>query len=242
LLLTFNLSASTKNFYIRYQLPVIKQFIMKIAVFAASGRIGSRIVTEALTRGHDVTAVVRRPQDYTVIHTHLKVAKGDLFNSQDVETGAFNQDAVVSAYNYTQGAPPSTITEVAIPLINGLKQAHVKRLIIAGGAGSLEVAPGLQLVDTPDFPEMYKPTALAHREALKIYQKADELDWTYVSPAAEIAPGERTGKFRTGTNQLITDAQGKSYISMEDFAVAIIDELENPMHLKAQMTVGPPAP
>ena len=215
---------------------------MKIAVFGASGRIGSRIVNEALNRGHDVTAVVRHPEDYTVIHDHLKVAKGDLFNSQDVETGAFNQDAVVSAYNYTKGAPPSTITEVAVPLINGLKQAHVKRLIVVGGAGSLEVAPGVQLVDTPDFPEAYKPAALAQREALKIYQKADELDWTYISPAAEIAPGERTGKFRTGKNQLIKDAEGRSFISMEDFAVAIIDEIENPMHIKGQMTVGPPAP
>ena len=211
---------------------------MKIAIFGASGRIGSRIVNEALSRGHDVTAVVRRPENYTLIHTHLKVAKGDIFNSQDVETGAFNQDAVVCAYGNTQGMPASTITEVATPLINGLKQVHVKRLIIVGGAGSLEVSPGVQLVDTPDFPEAYKPSALAAREALKIYQKEKELEWTYVSPAAEIAPGERTGHFRTGTNKLITDENGKSFISMEDYAVAIIDEIENPMHKRERFTVG----
>jgi putative NADH-flavin reductase len=211
---------------------------MKIAVFSASGRIGSRIVDEALKRGHDVTAVVRHPENYTKIHEHLKVAKGDLFKTQDVETAAFNQDAVVSAYSPAGSTPVSTITEVAIPLINGLKQGHTKRLIIVGGAGSLEVAPGLQLVDTPDFPAAYKPASLAHREALKIYQKASELDWTFVCPSAEIMPGERTGKFRTGTNQLLTDANGKSHISMEDYAIAIIDEIENPMHVRGVMTVG----
>ncbi len=211
---------------------------MKIAVFGAGGRIGSRIVDEALNRGHDVTAVVRHPQNYTKIHEHLKVAKGDLFNAQDVETGAFNQDAVVSAYSNTNSAPVSTIAELAIPLINGLKQAHVNRLIIVGGAGSLEVAPGTQLVDTPNFPVEYKSVSLAHRDALKLYQGEKELAWTYISPAAVIEPGERTGKFRTGTNQLLSDGQGKSFITMEDYAVAVIDEIENPQHIRQQMTVG----
>jgi len=211
---------------------------MKIAVFAASGRIGSRIVQEALNRGHDVTAIVRHPENFTMIHDHLKVARGDLFNAQDVETGAFDQDAVVSAYSNTHGAPPSTIAELAIPLIKGLKQAHVKRLIIVGGAGSLEVSPGLQLVDTPNFPTEYKSTALAHRDALKLYVNEKELDWTYISPAAEIAPGERTGKFRTGGSQLLTDGAGKSFISMEDYAIAVVDEIENPMHIREQMTVA----
>lgn len=211
---------------------------MKIAVFGAGGRIGSRIVNEALNRGHDVTAVVRHPENYTLIHQHLKVAKGDMFNSQDVETGAFNQDAVVSAYSPAKGIPASTITEVAVPLINGLKQAHIKRLLIVGGAGSLEVAPGVQLVDTPNFPAEYKSVSLAHREALKLYQREKELNWTFVSPSAEIYPGERTGKFRTGTNQLLTDAQGRSHISMEDYAVAVIDEIENPIHIREVLTVG----
>ena len=211
---------------------------MKIAVFAAGGRIGSRIVKEALNRGHDVTAVVRHPENYTFIHEHLKVARADLFRAQDVETGAFDQDAVVSAYSPAKGIPPSTITELAIPLIKGLKQAHVSRLIIVGGAGSLEVSPGMQLVDTPFFPEEYKSVAIAHREALKLYMNEQELEWTYVSPAAEIAPGERTGRFRTGTNQLLKDEQGKSFISMEDYAIAIIDEIENPLHIRQQMTVA----
>jgi putative NADH-flavin reductase len=212
--------------------------IMKIAVFGATGRIGSRIVTEALNRGHDVTAVVRHPENYILERPHLKVAKADLFRAQEVETGAFDHDAVVCSYNYTHGAAPSTITEVAIPLINGVKHAHVKRLLIVGGAGSLEVAPGVQLVDTSDFPDAYKPAALAACAALKIYQQERELEWTYVSPASEIAPGERTGKFRVGTNQLLTDPSGRSFITMEDFAVAIVDEIENPQHVRQQMTVA----
>ncbi|MDB5031440.1 NAD(P)-dependent oxidoreductase [Mucilaginibacter sp.] len=211
---------------------------MKIAIFGAGGRIGSRIVTEALNRGHNVTAVVRHPETYTVIHEHLKVAKGDLFKAQDVETGAFDQDAVVCAYGNTHGAPESTVAELAIPLMMGLKQAHTKRLLILGGAGSLEVAPGMQLVDTPNFPLEYEPISLAHRDALKLYQNEKELEWTYVSPAAEIEPGERTGKFRIGGNQLLTDEQGRSFISMEDFAIAVLDEIENPMHIRQQMTVA----
>jgi putative NADH-flavin reductase len=211
---------------------------MKIAVFGASGRIGSRVVNEALNRGHEVTAVVRHPENYTEQRPHLKVSKADIFNSQDVETGAFDHDAIVCAYGNSAGAPASTITEVAIPLVNGLKQAHVKRLIIIGGAGSLEVSPGVQLVDAPNFPAEYKPAALAAREALKVYQKEKELEWTYVSPSAGIAPGERTGNFRTGTNQLLKDEHGKSFITMEDFAVAIIDEIMNPRHIREQMTVG----
>jgi putative NADH-flavin reductase len=188
---------------------------MKIAIFGASGRIGSRIVTEALNRGHNVTAIVRHPENYTGERPHLKVAKGDIFDSQDVEAAVFDHDAVVSAYNYTHGATPSSFVEVTVPLINGLKQAHVKRLIIVGGAA-----------------------ALAHRESLKIYQKEKELEWTYISPAAEIAPGERTGHFRTATNQLITDENGHSFISMEDFAVAIVDEIMNPQHIRERFTVG----
>lgn len=212
---------------------------MKIAVFGAGGKIGSRIVNEALSRGHFVTAVVRNPVNYNPANKpDLKVAKADLFDSQEVETGAFDHDVVVSAYSNTHGVPASTIYEVVVPLLNGVRQAGVKRLIVVGGAGSLEVAPGVQLVDTPEFPEAYKAVALAHREALKLYQKESEVEWTYVSPAAEIAPGQRTGVFRTGTNQLIADEQGRSFISMEDYAVAIVDEIEQPKHVREQFTVG----
>jgi putative NADH-flavin reductase len=212
---------------------------MKIAIFGAGGRIGSRIVNEALSRGHEVTAAVRHPENYTLEAPHLHVTRGDLFDSDNVESAVFDHDAVVSAFNFKQGVTsPSTFTEVVPPLLNGLKQAGVKRLLVVGGAGSLEVSPGVQLVDTPNFPEAYKPSALAHREALKLYRQEKEIEWTYLSPAAEIAPGERTGKFRTGKDQLITDANGKSFISMEDYAVAVVDELETPMHVRERFTVG----
>jgi uncharacterized protein len=211
---------------------------MKIAIFGASGRIGSRIVNEALHRGHDVTAVARHPEDYTVVLPRLHVTRGDLFNTQDVEAAVFDHDAVVCAYNATKGAAPSSFSELTVPLLNGLKQAHVKRLLVVGGAGSLEVSPGVQLVDTPDFPEAYKPSALAHREALKIYQQEKDIEWTYLSPAAEIAPGERTGKFRTGKDELLIGPDGHSFISMEDYAVAVIDELETPMHIRERFTVA----
>ncbi|BAU53652.1 NAD(P)-dependent oxidoreductase [Mucilaginibacter gotjawali] len=211
---------------------------MKIAIFGASGRIGSRIVNEALNRGHAVTAIARHPENYTFEHPHLRVARGNLFDTQDVEAAVFDHDAVVCAYNFTRGAQPSTFSEITTPLLNGLKQAGVKRLLIVGGAGSLEVSPGVQLVDTPDFPPAYKAAALAHREALKIYQQEKDIEWTYFSPAAEIVPGERTGKFRTGKDQLITGADGHSWISMEDYAVAAIDELETPLHARERFTVG----
>lgn len=221
-----------------FQLILINAYPMRIAIFGATGRIGSRIVNEALNRGHDVTAVTRHPENYTLERPHLQVTRGNLFDSDDVESAVFDHDAVVSAYSYTHGATPSTISEITAPLLNGLKQACVKRLLVVGGAGSLEVKPGVQLVDTPDFPEAYKPTALAHRDALKNYRQEKGIEWTYLSPAAEIAPGERTGKFRTGKDQLLTDENGRSFISMEDFAVAAIDELENPKHIRERFTVG----
>lgn len=211
---------------------------MKIAVFGAGGRIGSRIVTEALNRGHDVTAVARKPETYTTIHEHLKVAKGDIFEAQSVESAVFDHDAVVSAYSPTGGAAPSTLFELILPLTAGLKQAGVKRLIVVGGAGSLEVAPGVQVVDTPNFPAEYKIVALAHRDALKAWQKIDDINWTFASPSAEIEPGKRTGKLRIGTTQLLSDEKGRSHISMEDYAVAIINEIENPQFIKKQFTVG----
>jgi putative NADH-flavin reductase len=221
-----------------FSFTLLAFLLMKIAIFGATGNIGSRVVTEALNRGHDVTAIVRHPEDYKLESPHLRVAKGDLFNTQEVESAVFDHDAVVSAYNFSKGSTPSTIVEVTVPLLNGLKQAHVKRLIIVGGAGSLEVASGVQSVDTPEFPAEFKPAALAHREALKIYQQEKELEWTYVSPSAYISPGKRTGNFRTGKDQMLFDEHGQSHISMEDFAVAIIDEIMNPQHIRERFTVG----
>jgi hypothetical protein len=122
-------------------------------------------------------------------------------------------------------------------LITGLGEASVKRLIVVGGAGSLEVAPGVQLVDTPSFPPGWMAIALAHRDVLPILKESD-LDWTCFSPAALIEPGQRTGRFRLGGTRLVADDHGESRISVEDYAVALVDELENPRHVRQQFTAG----
>jgi putative NADH-flavin reductase len=123
-------------------------------------------------------------------------------------------------------------------LFAGLAQARVKRLLVVGGAGTLEVAPGVQLMDTPGFPEAYKPEALGGREFLNLLRAENELEWTFLCPSAEFAPGPRTGKFRLGKDKLLTLPNGESKISMEDYAIAMIDELENPKYVRERFTVG----
>ena len=207
---------------------------MKVVLYGASGMIGSRILNELLARGHQVTAVVRNPDKVTA--SGPIVVKGDITDAASVAATAKGQDAAISAY-----APPSAqvglLQDAARSLLAGLEKAGVKRLLMVGGAGSLEVAPGVQLVDTPEFPAAWKAIALAHRDVL-LSLKTSSLDWAYLSPAAFIQPGERTGSFRLGTTQLVTDTKGESRISAEDFAVAMVDELEKPRHLRQQFTAA----
>ena len=211
---------------------------MKIALFGATGMIGQRILREALNRGHDVTAVVRDPARLTETHKNLTVVTGDVLNADSIAATTAGANAVVSAYG-PKGAPDSTLLDAARALIAAAAKTHVHRLLVVGGAGSLEVAPGVQLVDTPGFPAEYKSSALAAREVLGIFKtEANDLDWTYVSPAAIITPGERTNTFRLGGDQLVADAEGQSRISAEDFAVAVLDELETPKHVKQRFTLG----
>jgi len=207
---------------------------MKIALLGAGGMIGSRIAAEALSRGHEVTAVVRTPGKLAAKHTRLKEVQGDALSATSIARAIASQDAVISAISAPE---QQELLRATAAQIEAVKQAGVPRLLVVGGAGSLEVAPGLQLVDAPGFPDAYKPPALAHREVLKIYRKAD-LDWTYLSPAAVIAPGERTGKFRLGKDQLVADAKGDSRISAEDYAVAMIDEVERPRHIRQRFTLA----
>ncbi len=207
---------------------------MKIVLYGASGMIGSRILSELLSRSHDVTAVVRNPS--AIDRPGVAVRAGNVLDPQSIIDTARGADAVISAY----AAPHDSVdklVDAAHSLISGLKQAGVSRLLVVGGAGSLEVAPGVRLVDTPDFPPAWKAVALAAGDALNVYRQAD-LDWTYLSPAAIIEPGERTGKFRTASDTLVTDANGNSRISAEDFAIAIVDELEQPRHIRRRFTVG----
>lgn len=209
---------------------------MKIALIGASGTVGQRILQEALTRGHQVAAIVRDPSRITQQDKNLRVVTGDLLNGESIGKAIAGYDVVISAYGPSHGAE-NTMKAMAKKLIDAVKQAGVQRLLIVGGAGSLEVAPGLQLVNAPNFPEAWKPVALAHSEALEVYRKAD-LDWTYFSPAAMFQPGERTGAFRIGTDQLVVDEKGESRISTEDYAVAMLDEVEKPRFIRKRFTIA----
>lgn len=202
---------------------------MKIAVIGATGNIGSRIVDEALRRGHEVTAIARDPSKLTP-QPGLIPARGDVHDKDGIAALVSGHDAVISSLKF-QTVDPAI-------LIAAVKQAGVKRLLVVGGAASLEVAPGVQLFDTPNFPAPYKPEAAAGREFLQILRAETELEWTFLSPSAEVVPGERTGKFRLGKDELLVMQTGESKISMEDYAVALIDELENPEHIRERFTVG----
>jgi len=200
-----------------------------IAILGISGRVGSRIANELLARGHTVTGIARnidkvQPKPGLA----LKQADATQLNALVLLRG---HDAVVSATHFAGGIDAATAVAAA-------KQADVPRLLVVGGAGSLEIAPGKALVDTPQFPDAYKAEALAGRTFLKALRAEKELDWTFLSPSALLEPGERTGSYRTGGDQLLADANGKSWISMEDYAIAMVDEIEKPAHPRQRFTVG----
>lgn len=201
---------------------------MNVALVGASGNVGSRLLKELSSRGHQVTAIARNPDKITSL-PGVVAQKGDLFDVLAMTELLRGHDAVISSVFFTASDPDK--------LIGAVKASGVKRYLVVGGAGSLEVAPGMLLVDSPDFPADYKPEAekgLAFLEALK---REKELDWTFLSPSAMFGPGERTGRFRLGDDQLLTNEKGSS-ISYEDLAVAMVDELEKPSHSRRRFTVG----
>jgi uncharacterized protein len=205
---------------------------MKIIVFGANGRQGSRLVKEALDRGHEVTAVVRSEDRAGNIDPRAKSVVADALDPGQVAEVSGGHDAALNATRERHA-------DVARALLAGLADAGVPRLVIVGGASSLEVAPGVRLFDTPEFPDEYKPEAASGIESLGVYRAAETpVEWTYVSPGALLEPGERTGRYRTGTEQLLVSDDGRSGISMEDFAVALIDELERPQHPNQRFTAA----
>jgi hypothetical protein len=208
---------------------------MNIVLLGATGTIGSRILNELVSRGHQITAVVRDPGKLEG-HENVTVTAGNIFDPASVADAAAGADVVVSAYG-PGPAKPELLLDATRSLIAGVEASGVKRLIAVGGAGTLEVAPGMKLVDTPDFPPEWKTIAIAHGEALELL-RASKLDWTSVSPAAYIHPGERTGHYRTATDQLIVNDKGQSEISAEDYAIAIADEVEKPKHIRARFTAA----
>ena len=212
---------------------------MKIALIGATGYVGSAILKEALDRGHEVTAIVRNPDSLTP-HEMLRPMKGDVYNENEVTRLVMGHDSVISAFNpgWTNPDIYSQQIKGARSIIDGVKNSGVKRLLFVGGAGSLEVTPGVQSVDMPGFPAEYKQGALATREALNMLRKETGLEWSFLSPSADLFPGPRIGKFRLGTDQLLKNAQGESRISVEDYAMAMIDEMEKPKHIRQRFTVG----
>jgi hypothetical protein len=220
---------------------------MKIVLYGATGKVGSRILTELLGRRHEVVAVVRnvdKDPDRLAANDGLTVLEGDLSRVEEIAQAIGGAQAVVSAY-----APPpdkteqlADVTKREIAAVQQVSQqasspAQAPRLIVVGGAGSLEVAPGVTLVSTKDFPAAWKPISLAHERALELL-RGSSIDWTYLSPSAFFEPGQPTGKFRLGQDELLTAADGKSWISMEDYAIALVDELEQPQHRRQRFTVG----
>jgi len=216
---------------------------MKLALIGATGNIGLATLNEALQRGHEVTAIVRDAKKLDIKNDKLTIAIADVFNVQDLATVLTGHDAVVSSFNASWTNPNMYDDFIAgsEAIQQAVKLSGVKRLLVVGGAGSLEIAPGVQLVDSPDFPPAYKPGATAARDYLNILKQENNLDWTFLSPAINLHPdshGERTAQYRVGTDQPVFDEKGQSFIVIEDLAVAIIDELENNAFIKRRFTVG----
>ncbi len=208
---------------------------MNVVVYGATGNTGSEIVKELLARGHKVTGVARNV-DSLKGQPGVIAKTDDLSNVDAIAAIIKGADAVVSAY---QPPPDNTdaLVDVTKRQIEAVKKAGVPRLLVVGGAGLLEVAPGVTLIKSGYLPAEYMPIAMSHEKALGVL-RASDINWTYLSPAAYFVPGERTGKFRLGTKELITDAKGDSRISFADYAIALVDEIEKPAHEKASFSVG----
>lgn len=216
---------------------------MKIVLLGATGFVGSALLFEALNRGHDVTAIVRHPEKLDK-RDRLTAVRGDVNDSAALVSVIAGHDALISAFNpgWTPGTLRPEMYEEQIrgttSIINAVKESGIKRVLWVGGAGGLEVAPGVQLIDTPDFPDWIKPGSRATTAALDALRNEPELEWSFLAPSAMLEPGERTGKFRLGGDQLLIDSKGESRISVQDYAVAMIDELEKPAHIRQRFTVG----
>lgn len=211
---------------------------MNIALIGASGFIGSALRQEALARGHSVTALVTHPEKLPAA-PRLTAIKVDVNDTNALSAALRGHDTVLSAFSgHAQADVLAYYLKGIGSVIAATRQAGIARLLVVGGAGSLEVAPGKQLLDTPQFPQVYKATAEGARQALQLLRGERELEWTMLSPSAVIAPGQRTGKFRLGRDQLLADGEGNSKISVEDYAMAFIDELEKPAHVRQRFTVG----
>jgi putative NADH-flavin reductase len=212
---------------------------MKVALIGPTGFVGSEVVKELLARGHEVVALARTPAKVEP-KPGLTVVQADAKDSAQVAAAVKGTDAVVNAFN-PGWAVPNLYDEFLAgtrAIYAGTRASGVKRLLTVGGAGSLYIAPGVQLVDTPEFPAEWKNGALAAREALNLLREETSLDWTFLSPAVHLEPGERRGSYRVSLDTPVMDSNGPAHISTADLAVAIVDELEQPQHIRRRFTVG----
>jgi len=208
---------------------------MNALLFGATGMIGSRILNELVSRGHHVIAAAR---DTTKVpeRANVKTVDANILHPHEVATAAHGVDAIISAFNAGMEHPEVLVTATK-SLIGAAKAAHIKRLLTISGTGALFSRPGVRMVDEPDFSEYWRPVARAHSDALDELM-ASGLEWTAISPPPLIQPGRRTGRYRLGTDYIVEDAHGNAHISAEDFAVAMVDELEKPEHIGKRFTVG----
>ena len=202
---------------------------MKIAVAGASGRAGSEITKELSRRGHTVTAIARNPEKIAAL-PNVTPTKGDVLDQAGLAKLWAGHDVAVSSVHFLASDP--------LKLIGAAKDCKVSRCLVVGGAGSLEVPPGVRLVTTPGFPAQYKAEAEAGSAFLDLLRQEKDMNWTFISPSALFIEGERTARFRLGTDQLLADANGKSWITFADYAIAMADEIERPAHLRRRFTVG----
>ena len=200
----------------------------RIALIGASGNVGTRILNELVSRNHQVTAIVRDPSKVPA-RAGVTAARGDVADPAGLADVLKGPDAVISAVRFLDSDPHA--------LIDAVRASGVKRYLVVGGAASLLVAPGKRLLDQPDFPAAYKDEATKGAAFLDVLRGVGDLDWTFLSPSALFVPGERTGKFRLAQDELLVGEKG-STISYEDYAVALVDEIEKPAHVRQRFTVG----
>ncbi|NWB94716.1 NAD(P)-dependent oxidoreductase [Pseudomonas gingeri] len=201
----------------------------KIAIIGATGRAGSQLLEEALRRGHSVTAIARNPAQLAGRAGVVSKAV-DALDAAALEAAVAGHDVVISAAHF------STLPAAAV--IGPVKKAGVKRLLVVGGAGSLLLPGGTRVIDSPGFPPEYKAEASAGAEFLETLRQEKDLDWSFLSPSAEFVEGERSGHFRLGKDDLLVSAEGRSWITFADYAIALLDEVEKPAHSRQRFAVG----
>lgn len=213
----------------------------KVVLIGASGFVGSAILNEALNRDFHVTAVARHPEKINIENEHLIIRKADVSSLDEVCEVCRGADAVISAFcpGWNNSRLYDEMIEVYLTIIDGVKKSGVNRFLMVGGAGSLFIAPGIRLVDSGEVPEKLLPGVKALNDFyLDFLKKEKEIDWVFFSPAADMASGVRSGRYRLGKEDMIIDGVGNSHISVQDYAAAMIDELENPAHHQEIFTIG----